>query len=79
MKLILKGHDDLYAVEQLQLALFPPESAPEDIAVSSLHRGKLWLSAVTTITRSGKTTRSVRRLKASEETVRLRRRAQYNY
>ena len=75
MKLILKGHDDLYAVEQLQLALFPPESAPEDIAVSSLHRGKLWLSAVTTITRSGKTTRSVRRLKASEETVRARRRA----
>ena len=38
MKLILKGHEDLYAVEQLQLALFPPEHQPEDLAVSALHR-----------------------------------------
>ena len=75
MKLILQGHDDLYAVEQLQLALFPPESDPEDQAVSALHRGKHWLTAVTTVTRAGKTTRAVRRLKASEETVRSRRRA----
>ena len=75
MKLVLKGHEDLYAVEQLQLALFPPESREEDMAVSSLHRGKLWISAVTTITRGGKTTRSVRRFKAAEETVRSRRRA----
>ena len=75
MKLILQGHDDLYAVEQLQLALFPPESDPEDLAVSALHRGKHWLTAVTTVTRAGKTTRAVRRLKASEETVRSRRRA----
>ena len=75
MKLILKGHDDLYAVEQLQLALFPPESREEDVAVSSLHRGKVWISAVTTITRGEKTTRAVRRLKAADETVRSRRRA----
>jgi len=75
MKLILKGHDDLYAVEQLQLALFPPESEPEDLAVSSLHRGKHWLTAVTTITRAGKTIRAMRRLKTAEETVRTRRRA----
>ena len=75
MKLVLKGHEDLYAVEQLQLALFPPESREEDMAVSSLHRGNLWISAVTTITRGGKTTRSVRRFKAAEETVRSRRRA----
>ena len=75
MKLLLKGHDDLYAVEQLQLALFPPESREEDGAVSTLHRGKTWLTAVTEITRNGKTTRAVRRLKASEETVRTRRRA----
>ena len=74
MKLLLKGHDDLYAVEQLQLALFPPESREEDGALSTLHRGKTWLTAVTEITRDGKTTRAVRRLKASEETVRTRRR-----
>ena len=53
MKLQLKGHDDLYAVEQLQLALFPPESREEDGAVSTLHRGKIWLTAVTRITRNG--------------------------
>ena len=69
MILQLKGHDDLYAVEQLQLALFPPESREEDGAVSTLHRGKAWLTAVTEITRNGKTTRAVRRLKASEETA----------
>ena len=74
MKLQLKGHDDLYAVEQLQLALFPPESREEDGALSTLHRGKTWITAVTEITRGGKTTRAVRRLKASEETVRSRRR-----
>ncbi len=74
MKLVLQGHEDLYAVEQLQLALFPPESREEDLAVSSLYRGKTWLSAVTSITRDGKTTRVVRRLRASEETVRSRRR-----
>ena len=75
MKLLLSGHDDLYAVEQLQLALFPPESREEDMAVSTLHRGKTWLSAVTVITYEGKTTRAVRRLKTAEETVRARRRA----
>ena len=75
MKLQLKGHDDLYAVEQLQLALFPPESREEDGAVSTLHRGKIWLSAITEITLGGKTTRAVKRLKASDETVRSRRRA----
>ena len=75
MKLVLKGHEDLYAVEQLQLALFPPESREENLAVSSLHRGKFWASAVTVITRSGKTTRAVRRFKVCDETVRSRRRA----
>ena len=75
MKLVLKGHEDLYAVEQLQLALFPPESQEEDLAVSSLHRGNTWVSAVTVITRGGKTTRALRRFKTCEETVRSRRRA----
>ena len=72
MELKLQGHDSLYAVEQLQLALFP--DAPEGTAVSSLHRGKMWLTAVTDISIGGKTTRGVRRLKAENETVRLLRR-----
>ena len=75
MKLTLIGHDDRYAVEQLQLALFPAESAGEGgAAVSALHRSKTWLTAATTITRDGKTVRGIRRLKAGQETVRLRRR-----
>ena len=71
MKLTLIGHEDLYAVEQLQMALF--STAQEGEVISRLHRGKTWLTAVTTITREGKTTRSVRRLKAEKETVRQRR------
>ena len=73
MKLQLKGHDDLYAVEQLQMALFPEKSLTGQ-AVSALHRGKVWLTAVTTVTVGDKTSRSMLRMKASEETVRLRRR-----
>ena len=72
MKLTLVGHQDRYAVEQLQMALFSTQA--QGVAVSSLYRGKTWLTAVTKITISGKTTRASRRLKASEETVRLRRR-----
>ena len=71
MKLILKGHDDLYAVEQLQLSLFPDT---EGTAISSLSRGKLWLTVCTKITAGDKTTRSVRRMKLAQESVRLRRR-----
>ena len=71
MKLTLIGHDDLYAVEQLQMALFA--TSQEGEAVSQLHRGDTWLTAVTTITRENKTTRIARRLKAEAETVRLRR------
>ena len=71
MKLTLIGHDDLYAVEQLQMALF--STSQEGEAISRLHRGSTWLTAVTTITREGKTTRIARRLKTAEETVRLRR------
>ena len=49
MKLLLIGHEDRYAVEQLQLALFPLEPMENtdqpftgDGAVSTLHRGKTW-------------------------------------
>ena len=72
MKLTLIGHEDRYAVEQLQMSLFGPNREGE--MVSTLHRGKTWLTAVTTITIEGKTSRGVRRMKAEEETVRLRRR-----
>ena len=71
MKLTLIGHEDLYAVEQLQMALFA--TSQEGQAISQLHRGNTWLTAVTTITRQGKTTRIARRLRKSQETVRLRR------
>ena len=72
MNLTLIGHDDRYAVEQLQLALFP--EGCEGDAVSALHRGATWLTATAKITIGGKTATGTRRLKASEETVRLRRR-----
>ena len=73
MKLTLTGHDDRYAVEQLQMALFPEGTEGE--AFSTLHRGPVWLTASTKIILDGKTVTASRRLKASEETVRLRRRA----
>ena len=73
MNLKLIGHDDRYAAEQLLLALFPEEQEPE--AVSALHRGRVWLTATARITLNGKTSTASRRIKAEEETVRLRRRA----
>ena len=73
MKLTLIGHDDRYAVEQLQMALFP--EGTDGQAVSALHRGKTWLTATAKITVGEKTVTASRRLKAAEETVRLRRRA----
>lgn len=64
MKLILSGHDDRYAVEQLQMALFPDLTLEDQgQAVSALHRGKTWLTAVTTVTQGEKSTRGVRRLR----------------
>ena len=71
MELTLSGHDDRYAIEQLQMALFGVDSPGH--AVSALHRGKTWLTAVTKITVGDKTTQAVRRIKAETETVRLRR------
>ena len=71
MNLTVTGHDDRYAVEQLQLSLFPEN--PEGEALSALHRGKAFLTAVTTITLGGKTVRGQKRLAANRETVRLRR------
>ena len=73
MKLTLTGHDDRYAVEQLQMALFPEGTEGE--ALSTLHRSKIWLTASTKITLEGKTVTASRRIKAADETVRLRRQA----
>ena len=71
MKLTLTGHDDRYAVEQLQLALFPEDAQGE--ATSTLHRGRVWLTATTSVTVDGRTATATRRLRADRETVRLRR------
>ena len=71
MKLTIIGHEDRYPVEQLQMALFPEGTEGE--AASTLHRGATWLTATTKITLDGRTVTASRRLKAAEETVRLRR------
>ena len=73
MKLTLIGHDDRYAVEQLQMALFP--EGTEGQATSTLHRGETWLTASAKITIGDQTATASRRIRAAEETVRLRRRA----
>ena len=83
MKLYLQNHDDRYAIEQLQLALFPdepmePADRPAfsgDGAVSALHRGTVWLTAAARIRWHGKCARASCRLRADRETVQLRRRA----
>ena len=81
MKLLLIGHEDRYAVEQLQLALFPLEPMENvtgpfdgDGAVSTLHRGATWLTATAKITKNGVTHTAVKRLKSAGETVSARRR-----
>ncbi len=72
MELILSGHEDRYSVEQLMLSLFSQDT--EGRALSRLTRGKTWLTAVAEVEVGGKKTRSVRRLKTKDESVRLRRR-----
>ena len=71
MKLTLHGHDDLYAVEQLQMALFGNDA--EGTAESRLYRGDTYCTASTTITHNGRTAHAVRRFKTQDESVRLRR------
>ena len=72
MNLTLIGHEDRYAVEQLQMALFGTDGDGE--AISTLHRGNTYLTAVTKITKGGLRATASRRLKAARETVSLRRR-----
>ena len=80
MKLLLIGHDDRYAVEQLQLALFPlepmePMAEPfeGDGAVSRLIREHDSLIARTTICIDGITRTAVVEMPAEDETVSERR------
>ena len=81
MKLYLCGHEDRYAMEQLQLCLFPDELMEYcetpfsgDGAVSKLFRGTRFLTATAKITLGGVTARASRRLPVSKETYALRRR-----
>ncbi len=85
MKLYLCGHEDRYALEQLQLALFPEESmepaeAPfeGDGAVSSLFVGEKWLTATAKITLRGKTATARGRLLKEKADVPSRRRLLQN-
>ena len=71
MVLTLVGHDDRYAVEQLQMSLFG--TLADGHAVSTLHRGRTWLTVTTKIFLDGREAKAVRRLRSAEETVRLRR------
>ena len=81
MKLLLLGHEERYAVEQLQLALFPlapmePMTEPfeGDGAVSRLIREGDSLIARTSICLDGVTHTAVYEMPTEDETVSLRRR-----
>ncbi|MBQ5748937.1 MAG: coproporphyrinogen dehydrogenase HemZ, partial [Oscillospiraceae bacterium] len=83
MKLYLRGHAELYCVEQLQMQLFAdvpsehvekPFAQGEDGTVSALHKGKTWLTATAKITANGKTAYAACRIKASCADVRKTRR-----
>jgi len=82
MKLYLKGHTELYAVEQLQMQLFPGEpteaaAAPfgsADGAVSALSEGKKFVTATAKIQYQGKTAFASRRVAREKADTRMRRR-----
>ena len=68
MKLLLIGHTERYPVEQLQMQLFPDEPSEfvtQDFAgdgtVSSLSRGKKYLTATAKVEKAGKTGFACRR------------------
>ena len=81
MKLYLKNHTERYPVEQLQLQLFaqePSEFCAEpftgDGTVSSLSRGKRYLTATAKVTYQGKTGFAVNRVLLDRADVRATRR-----
>lgn len=81
MKLLLIGHTERYPVEQLQMQLFPDEpsefvtqSFTGDGTVSSLSRGKKYLTATAKVTKGGKTGFASRRIPLEQADVRMTRR-----
>lgn len=84
MKLIFRGHNDRYAVEQSLLAFFPEERPVYDdaaressTATVTLSVGKVYTTAVTVLTYGGKTERGISRERIDStldayETERLR-------
>ena len=71
IEVILQGHQERYPVEQLAMSLFGVEGNVQ--VTSTLHRGQVYLTAVTQVTAGGRTTRKSKRLAIEQETVRLRR------
>ena len=81
MKLLLRGHTERYPVEQLQMQLFGNEPSEfvteefeEDGTISSLSRGKLYLTATAKVRYRGKTGFAARRLPLVQADVRRTRR-----
>ena len=69
MKLLFKGHDARYAVEQSLLAFFPqerpvydPAAQEENQATVTLSQGKKYITAVTTLCYDGCTNRGISRV-----------------
>ena len=80
MRLTLQGHTERYALEQLQMALFPEEPMEfcdtpftGDGAISSLRREGAYLVAMGRIRKNGRDVSGVARCRADAETVPLRR------
>ena len=76
MKLYLDGHAERYALEQLQMSLFPEEAMEfceepfdGDGAVSSLRRDGSTLTARAVITRGGRSRTAEVAMAAEDETV----------
>ena len=69
MKLVFRGHDDRYAVEQSLLAFFPeerpvyqaPEPGEDNWARVDLHQGPVYATAVTEIAHGGRLGRGMSR------------------
>ena len=69
MKLVFRGHDDRYAVEQSLLAFFPeerpvyqaPEPGEDDWARVALHQSPVYATAITEITYGGRLGRGMSR------------------
>ena len=81
MKLYLSGHQERYAVEQLQMQLFGGEKSEfsetpftGDGAVSTLREGAVYRTATTVITLRGRTGRAQCRVRKERADVRLTRR-----